>query len=138
MQKRNAVGASPAIDAQKVSAADTQKVSKPKPLVQPRLWVALFGVITVVMAGSLFRVTRLFQSTTAQADKLQAELDLENAEKARLTRERDYMASLTYIERAARIEYGYIYPNDIRFVAATATTDDSVDDDEYLYDADED
>ncbi|MDR0396786.1 MAG: septum formation initiator family protein [Oscillospiraceae bacterium] len=95
-----------------------------KPLITPRLWVALFCVAIAVIAGSLFRVTRLYQTTMAQADKLRAELTTEQIEKDRLTRERDYMATDMYVERAARMEYGYIYPNDIRFVAALEQDED--------------
>jgi cell division protein FtsB len=110
----------------------------PKPLIQPKLWVALFCVIVAIMAGSLFRVTRLYQATMAQADSLKAELVLEEAEKTRLTSERDYMTTSAYIEREARIEYGYIYPSDIRFVAALEPLDDELDGLDDLYEAGED
>jgi cell division protein FtsB len=109
-----------------------------KPLIQPRLWVALFCVIVAIMAGSLFRVTRLYQATMAQADSLKAELAMEEAEKARLTSERDYMTTSAYIEREARVEYGYIYPSDIRFVAALEPMDNELDRMDDLYEAGED
>jgi cell division protein FtsB len=96
---------------------------KPGGLIKTKLWIALFGAACVILAGSLLRATLLYQSTTAKADQLRAELAIEQAEKNRLTRERDYMTSDTYIERAARIEYGFIYPGDIRFVAALEPAD---------------
>jgi cell division protein FtsB len=92
---------------------------------QPRIWVAVFAAIAIVMVGSLLRVTLLYRSTTAQADVLRGELASVISEKASLTRERDYMTTHTYIERAARIEYGFIYPNDIRFVAALNEPEDN-------------
>jgi cell division protein FtsB len=83
---------------------------------------ALFLVVLVGLLFAFVYPTRTFLDQRAETDKARTQLEVLQAENARLTRESKRLSTDSEIERLARENYGLVKPGERPFVILPAPT----------------
>ncbi len=87
---------------------------------------ALFLVVLVGLLFAFVYPTRTFLDQRDATNKAQAQLELLQAENARMTRESKKLSTDSEIERLAREKYGLVKPGERAFVVLPAPTTSTV------------
>ena len=83
---------------------------------------ALFVVVLVGLLFAFVYPTRTFLDQRAETNKARAQLELLQAENARLSRESKQLSTDSEIERLAREKYGLVKPGEQPYVILPAPT----------------
>jgi cell division protein FtsL len=83
---------------------------------------ALFVVVLVGLLFAFVYPTRTFLDQRSETNKARAQLELLQAENARLSRESKQLSTDSEIERLAREKYGLVKPGEQPFVILPAPT----------------